>query len=357
MEDIKLWQLEGHRATPLASNNRLESEHLFEETLVENPSLLLEGLILVGRQTPTEGGPLDLLGVDSDGKLAVFELKRGTLSRDAVAQVIDYASHLDDMDLGDLSAHIASASGTHGIDRIDDFEEWYVQQFGVDLESLKPLRLFLVGLGVDRRTERMVRFLAVNSEMDISLLTFHGFDQDGRTLLAKQVEVSATEDPRPSRRRKRRRTRAELQEILDAKLEASEVVDLFDEVLAMWEAAWSSPGTAPGVYGLGLKLRNPRTGRYVSLARLDPWPRRVAMVFYPGTIHLCREEFRRCVEGGDAIPHETWPRNRPVMSDPQPEIKLKVNREVWSKHKVHLTALVESVYEAWRSPEGDEDSP
>ena len=52
----------------------------------------MEPLTLVGRQTPTEGGPLDLLGVDGDGKLVVFELKRGTLLRDAVAQILDYAS-------------------------------------------------------------------------------------------------------------------------------------------------------------------------------------------------------------------------------------------------------------------------
>ena len=35
----------------------------------------------------------------------------------------------------------------------------------------------------------MVRFLAENSDMEISLLTFHGFVQDGKTFLAKQVEV------------------------------------------------------------------------------------------------------------------------------------------------------------------------
>ena len=33
----------------------------------------------------------------------------------------------------------------------------------------------------------MVRFLADNSGMDISLLTFHGFNYDGKTILAKQV--------------------------------------------------------------------------------------------------------------------------------------------------------------------------
>jgi hypothetical protein len=38
----------------------------------------------------------------------------------------------------------------------------------------------------------MVEFLA-KSELDISLITFHGFNQGGETLLARQVEVQ----PRP----------------------------------------------------------------------------------------------------------------------------------------------------------------
>ena len=80
MEDIKLWELDGSEAKPLDSNNQLESEALLENTLVQNTNLLMEDLRLVGRQTPTDGGPLDLLGVDEDGRLVVFELKRGTLS-------------------------------------------------------------------------------------------------------------------------------------------------------------------------------------------------------------------------------------------------------------------------------------
>lgn len=344
MEDIKLWQLEGSRATPLASNNRLESEHLFEETLVENPSLLLEGLTLVGRQTPTDGGRLDLLGVDPDGKLAVFELKRGTLSRDAVAQVIDYASHLDDMDLGDLAAHIASASGAHGIDRIEDFEEWYGQEFG-ELESLRPLRLFLVGLGVDARTERMVRFLASNSEMDISLLTFHGFDQHGKTLLAKQVEVKADDEVRSGRRR-RRRTKEQLREVFNAKLDRSEVGGLFEEVKGMFEAAWPASATRPNTLGLSWKLKNlSGSGRRIPFARIDPERREVLMIFYRRSIQLCREEFRQRVE---TIPYQTWPKNREPLSDQPPEIQFKVTPEVWSEYKTSLTTLVESVHEAWR---------
>ena len=107
MEDIQIWSLDDSQVMQLVPSNRMESELLLEETLVNNPGLLLEDLTLVGRQTPTEGGPLDLLGVDGDGRLVVFELKRGTLSRDAVAQVIDYASDLDNMDLVNLANHIS----------------------------------------------------------------------------------------------------------------------------------------------------------------------------------------------------------------------------------------------------------
>ena len=122
MEDIQIWSISGNEATELNQASQMESENLLEDDLVRNPSLLMEDLILVGRQTPTDGGPLDLLGVDGDGRLVVFELKRGTLARDAVAQVIDYASYLSEMELDDLSDHISERSGENGIERIEDFQ-------------------------------------------------------------------------------------------------------------------------------------------------------------------------------------------------------------------------------------------
>ena len=130
MDEVKIWALDTNTAVPLESKGQMDTEWSLEDTLVKNSGLLMPGLTLVGRQTPTEGGPLDLLGVDSDGRLAVFELKRGTLSRDAVAQIIDYASDLDRMELGALAEHISERSGEHGIAKIDDFEEWYNQEFG-----------------------------------------------------------------------------------------------------------------------------------------------------------------------------------------------------------------------------------
>ena len=84
-----------------------------------SPDLLMDGLTLIGRQVSTDGGPLDLLGIDADGRLVVFELKRGTLTRDAVAQVLDYASGLATLDTVRFGALIEKHSGRHGVDRIE----------------------------------------------------------------------------------------------------------------------------------------------------------------------------------------------------------------------------------------------
>ena len=352
MDEVKIWSVDGDsNVEPLASKGETDTESLLEETLVKNPSMLLPGLRLVGRQTPTAGGPLDLLGVDEEGRLVVFELKRGTLSRDAVAQIIDYASDLDAMDMEALASHISKHSGKYDISKIDDFQEWY----GRDLESLKPLRLFLVGLGVDDRTESMVRFLAQNSEMDISLLTFHGFAYDGKTLLARQVEVEAAADLEQHLIRRRYRGTAQRAN-LEREVQASGVPELYYAIVAMFQENWpesrSSPHTwwsgprGQRAYGLGVRLKGIR-GMY---ARIDPESEEVRLVFYPRAKALCLDEFRQTVQ---AIQYETWPKDRDPLADPDTEIQFKLTPEEWETHKERLSTLTTAVYKAWETRDED----
>lgn len=345
MEDIQIWELNGSQATPLKSNSRLESEELLEKTLVKNPRLLMEDLTLVGRQTPTEGGPLDLLGVDGDGKLVVFELKRGTLSRDAVAQIIDYASDLDSMDPAALAAHISDSSGEHGIEEIEDFEEWYNNRIG-ELESLKPFRLFLVGLGADDRTERMVRFLAENSGMDISLLTFHAFVYNDKTILAKQVEVEAATEPE-QRSKRNYVSVAERRARLERMIEESGVSDIFEAARAMFQENW--PGSRPRPGALGLNI--PITGRQASYARIGAGNERISIVFFPWAKALCLDEFKEPVRN---IPYQTWPRNREPLDDPKTEIQFRLTAEEWERHKESLTTIARSIYKAWQNKRQDD---
>jgi hypothetical protein len=198
MEEIRLWKIsnianEKAKAVPVETIGETTTEKLLEDVLTGSPDVLMPNLRLVGRQTETPGGPLDLLGVDEDGHLVVFELKRGDLTRDAVAQAIDYASYLADLEIDDLCRHIASSSGKGGTETIDDFAQWYQSHFQRPVSDIGRPRVVLVGLGVDERAKRMVAFLA-QCELDISLLTFHGFTQGSETLLARQVEVQARQD-------------------------------------------------------------------------------------------------------------------------------------------------------------------
>lgn len=289
MEEVKMWVIEGAQVAPLAPAGRMENERLLEETLVKSPDLLMEGVTLVGRQTPTDGGALDLLGVDDEGRLVVFELKRGTLSRDAVAQVIDYASYLDAMDVTDLAEYISERSGAHGIDKIEDFQGWYGQAFE-ELESLKPLRMFLVGLGADDRTERMVNFLANNSNMDISLLTFHGFDYNGKIILAKHVEIEGAEDfdPRPM---KRKLSRAERWNLLLGLARDRGVHTLFETVTNMFRDLLLGSVVAVQMNKVTYYMTDPESGTGRAYASVSIYNKGIHIGFYPRAFELCQTEF------------------------------------------------------------------
>lgn len=332
MEEIKIWAIEdASNVVPLEKAQQIESENFLEEILVKNPDMLMPGLRLVGRQTLAAGGQLDLLGVDSAGKLVVFELKRGTLSRDAVAQSIDYASGLESMSTEELASHISERSGTGGIEKIDDFEE----QVG-PLDDLKPIRLFLIGLGADDATSRMVEYLTERS-VDISLLTFYGFVHGGKTFLAKQVQTSdednsdssavISKDERWKILLDRARERG-----VDSPLKAAR--DMFDAELppdwymgkGFWVAYWLSPGC---------------------WCRISLSESTLHVGFSNGLIDLCPSEFENIRQDTS---FEIWgngkQQRRGLVFNPS---------EAWEAHAEPLTEFTKSVYQAWRAKEQQGD--
>ena len=128
-DEIKIWSIDSSSKVvePIQQTDWNETEGSLEDVLVKNPDMLMPGLTLVGRQTPTDTGPLDLLGIDEDGRLVVFELKRDKPTRDAVAQAIDYCSYLESLPRNDITDYIEQNSGTKGIHKFDDLVEWYYE--------------------------------------------------------------------------------------------------------------------------------------------------------------------------------------------------------------------------------------
>ena len=355
MEELKIWTVTddgGREASELETTRKTETEELLEKILTENPDMLENGLKLVGRQTDTAGGPLDLLGVDSEGRLVVFELKRGTLNRDAVAQVIDYASSLAAMDLDRLYRHIAKQSGNQGIQKIDDFKEWYDKNYSdpdYDPDSLMPPRIVLVGLGVDETTERMVNYLA-DGGLDVSLLTFHGFKHGSDTLLARNVEVDGSETPpsttRPGPTRNDKKRFIERTQALGAR-------ELVEAATTMFR---NRPGN-------NFVISHSTTRRHFRLSFswypsewrpdalilfIEPNERGIKVGFHPIAIELAKQDaFDKLNDQG--IEFERAGRQAIfVIGSTDYELKLPLRSlEEWEAREEQLTALVQKVCDGY----------
>ena len=79
MEEIKLWRIgaDGNNkqhAEEVSGVIETDTERLLEEVLMHSPHVLMKDLRVIGRQTETPGGPLDLLGIDGEGRTVSFKV-------------------------------------------------------------------------------------------------------------------------------------------------------------------------------------------------------------------------------------------------------------------------------------------
>ena len=101
-------------------NTTLEKEKLLEDHLedwiVEDPSILAEPLMLIGRQVsiPEVNDRLDLLALDVQGNAVVIELKRGPLKDPVDMQALRYASFISKWRFDDFEQQAKAFIGKSG---------------------------------------------------------------------------------------------------------------------------------------------------------------------------------------------------------------------------------------------------
>ncbi|MGN7164119.1 MULTISPECIES: endonuclease NucS domain-containing protein [Micrococcus] len=67
----------------------MSSEAQLQAFLAEDPTILGEPLLVIGREVPTPYGTrIDILAMDVEGNLHVLELKRDRTPREVVAQIL-----------------------------------------------------------------------------------------------------------------------------------------------------------------------------------------------------------------------------------------------------------------------------
>ncbi len=176
----------------------LDSERRLEDWIAQDLSLLGEELLLVGRQVRTTSGPLDLLAMDVEGKLVIAELKRNRTPREVVAQVLDYASWVRDRDLHDIDEICIKTTAK-------SLHDAFQARFGSDLpeNACKSHRMLVVAAELDDSSERIIRYLQEEHEIDINAVFFSVYQVGGQEVLARAWLADPVETQQRAERRER----------------------------------------------------------------------------------------------------------------------------------------------------------
>lgn len=178
----------------------LASEQQLEEMIVAAPEILSDEWMLIGRQENTGfGGRIDLLAIAPDGSLILIELKRDRTPREVVAQAIDYASWVENLDAEDITgiySRFAPGKSLEG-----EFRHRFGQ--ALDEDTLNQSHQIIVVAGsLDDSSERIVAYLS-ERDIPINVLCFQVFSQGDEQLLSRawlldpldtQVSAAATSD-------------------------------------------------------------------------------------------------------------------------------------------------------------------
>jgi len=197
---LRAWKVEGERLVEIPELPPSEQnvvENMLEDWLASQPDAIQDNLLIIGRQVTTATGPLDLLGVNVDGKPIVVELKRDRAPRLTVAQAIDYGTWI----AGQTSEYLAGVATNYlGRPVEEAFQERFGEQFpGFQLESPGIL---VVASRLDESTERMILYLSKHG-LDIDGLVFRYIRLTNGDRILTRISVVSEEDtsdrgPQPS---------------------------------------------------------------------------------------------------------------------------------------------------------------
>ncbi len=189
MSGIALWHIAPNGPAKLAAS-QINLEKDLEGWIERDPALLQEGLTIIGRQISIEGGSLDLLALDPQGRWVVIEIKRGLVYRETIAQALDYASCVATMPSEELAQKVAPYLASHGSLSLGAL----LAERGASEDSEQMARdvtMFVVGTGQGPGLERIVDYLSSRFDVPVSVVLYQVFElAGGERVLVRELTES-----------------------------------------------------------------------------------------------------------------------------------------------------------------------
>ena len=134
--EMAIWRIdEGEKAQPLSLGG-IDFENKLENVIENDPSTIDPNLLVIGRQVRTDGGPIDLLAIDPEGRLVVIELKRNKTSREVIAQALDYGSSLRDKAEEEIKEIFTQYQLSRGVSQPEEIYAALEKRFGGSPDEL-----------------------------------------------------------------------------------------------------------------------------------------------------------------------------------------------------------------------------
>jgi Holliday junction resolvase-like predicted endonuclease len=183
MDELSIWnvttgQPQGFR------RGKLILETSLEDWIERDPSLVQQGLVIVGRQLQTTAGVIDLLGIDSSGRWVVVEIKQGGLRKDTIAQVRSYAACIAEMDEDQLITSMDAYLKARKTDTQSLLAAHHIDDQIVF--DRREVMIVIVGTGHDQPPEPLTKAL-LYQDNPIQVLSFDLFENDaGEQILVRK---------------------------------------------------------------------------------------------------------------------------------------------------------------------------
>ncbi|WP_081707767.1 hypothetical protein [Bacillus massiliigorillae] len=176
--EVGFWKVDcnqdGEYAKPISSL-QIDSEKKLENVLVNSPDVLDEELLIIGRHIRTDFGKyIDMLAIDVEGTIHVIELNKAQTSREVVAQTLDYASWIQNLDSTNIK-ELYEKYNQQG-----NLESAFEEKFKISLPDLinDSHQITIVASNLDVETERIIHYLSSNYDVPINVVFFRFF-KDG----------------------------------------------------------------------------------------------------------------------------------------------------------------------------------
>ncbi len=177
---MKLWQVGASGLKPV-SKSVLDRESRLETWVRQDPSLVGMDVLFIGQQVVMpNGGRIDLLALDAEANLVVFELKRDKTPREVVAQALDCGAFVRHYSYEQVDALALRHCGK-------PVAEAFKEHFGEPMpdEVNQSHQLILLASELDEASERIVSYLAEAHSVPINAIFFTFFKTDAGEFLGR----------------------------------------------------------------------------------------------------------------------------------------------------------------------------